>query len=47
MRVLIVEDEPILAMDLKYLVEEIGYSASGMAFNGNNAIKRGRRRSHE
>jgi DNA-binding NarL/FixJ family response regulator len=38
-KVLIVDDEPILAMDLKCLVEDIGCRVSGMSLTGRNAIK--------
>ena len=37
--VLIVEDEKITAMDLKFKLEDLGYEVCGMAVNGADAIK--------
>ena len=38
-KVLIVEDEKITAMDLKFKLEDLGYEVCGMAVNGADAIK--------
>jgi CheY-like chemotaxis protein len=37
-KILIVEDEKITAMDLKFKLEDLGYEVCGMAVNGNDAI---------
>ncbi len=37
-RVLIVEDEIILAMDMKFFLEDRGYRVEGIAFSGHDAI---------
>lgn len=37
-RILIVEDEVITAMDIKSILEELGYEAPGIANSGNEAI---------
>ncbi|MDO5851647.1 MAG: response regulator [Methanobacteriaceae archaeon] len=38
-RILIVEDEVIISLDLKLTVESLGHSVIGMAISGENAIK--------
>ena len=40
--ILIVEDEIILAMDLKYLLQDLGYEVEGFAFSGHDAILQAR-----
>ncbi len=37
-RILIVEDEPIVAEDIKSLLEKLGYEVAGMAANGDQAL---------
>ncbi len=37
-RILIVEDEPIVAEDIKGLLEKLGYEVAGMAANGDQAL---------
>jgi DNA-binding NarL/FixJ family response regulator len=39
LKVLIVEDEMILALDVKYRLEKLGYNVVGIADNGEDAIK--------
>ncbi len=39
-KILIVEDEIIIAIDLKIRLENLGYYVPGIAVNGNDAIKK-------
>ena len=38
-RVLIVEDEPIIAKDLSYTLEDIGYEVAGIAYEADSALQ--------
>src|SRR5690606_12587630 len=39
-RIMIVEDEPIVALDLKKTLEKLNYSVAGSARNGEAAVKK-------
>lgn len=42
--ILIVEDEIILAMDIKYLLEDRGYQVQAIAFSGHDALMQAQQR---
>ena len=37
--ILIVEDEPLIAKDLSYMLEDLDYSIAGIAYNAHDALK--------
>ncbi len=39
LHILIVEDEPLIAKDLAYMLEDLDYKISGIAYNANDALK--------
>ncbi|TAL31341.1 MAG: response regulator [Spirochaetes bacterium] len=38
-RILVVEDEAIVSMEIKYMIESMGYEVAGSASNGDDAVK--------
>ncbi|HEY3284407.1 MAG TPA: response regulator [Armatimonadota bacterium] len=42
LRILIVDDEPIIRLDLKHLLQNLGYQVVGEAGNGSDGIERAR-----